>query len=357
MEILKLIYFSVFFFAVIVFIDLVVKFKRPFSLKFCFGILILAVGFASYVYSQNLNPTSFYFSIIILKAVVVSAFLNIFSILYFQKLKVFVYSLSVLLISFTIFSLYYNYRLNPVYSQNLIGQTMVIVRSDGLQLPFILKSIRLLLIATFFSTMIYILYMMTVKIKLNNIYYTKIRIWTIFVFGLSLSFLVPYLPIYVFRNNEFVGHLVSIHIYLYILFIIFYRPAFFNKAALKIHLGKIFNREKDFLIKETDFILHFYTNLYFLDQDASLEHFAKKIDIKGDDLYKFIYNNYNMTFNDLINKNRIQYFIDIINNPKYQNYTIDALAREAGFSSRQHLYKPFKKFHGGIPSDIIEASI
>jgi AraC-like DNA-binding protein len=62
-----------------------------------------------------------------------------------------------------------------------------------------------------------------------------------------------------------------------------------------------------------------------------------------------------MTFNDLINKNRVDYFIDIIHNPKYLNFTIDALAREAGFSSRQHLYKPFKKFHGGNPSDIVEA--
>jgi AraC-like DNA-binding protein len=62
-----------------------------------------------------------------------------------------------------------------------------------------------------------------------------------------------------------------------------------------------------------------------------------------------------MTFNDLVNKNRVDYFIDIIHNPKYLNFTIDALAKEAGFSSRQHLYKPFKKFHGGNPSDIMDA--
>ena len=61
-----------------------------------------------------------------------------------------------------------------------------------------------------------------------------------------------------------------------------------------------------------------------------------------------------MTFNDLVNMNRINYFIDIVNTPKYKNYTIDALAKEVGFSSRQHLYKPFKKFHGGNPSDIID---
>jgi AraC-like DNA-binding protein len=77
--------------------------------------------------------------------------------------------------------------------------------------------------------------------------------------------------------------------------------------------------------------------------------------VGSNDLYKFVYYKYNMTFNDLVNKHRVEYFIDIIHNPKFLNYTIDALAKEAGFSSRQHLYKPFKKFHGGNPSDLIDS--
>jgi len=48
---------------------------------------------------------------------------------------------------------------------------------------------------------------------------------------------------------------------------------------------------------------------------------------------------------------------EIVQDPAYQNFTIDALAREVGFSSRQHLNKPFKKFHGGNPSDLIDATI
>ena len=72
-------------------------------------------------------------------------------------------------------------------------------------------------------------------------------------------------------------------------------------------------------------------------------------------LVNFIAKKYDMSFSDLVNKNRVDYFIDIIHNAKYLNFTIDALAKEAGFSSRQHLYKPFKKFHGGNPSDIMDA--
>ena len=139
--------------------------------------------------------------------------------------------------------------------------------------------------------------------------------------------------------------------------IVFYRPNFLNRSALKISLGENFNREAEFMISELDFINEFYTKMYFKQNEASLENLAKILKISSNDLYKFVYFKYSMTFNDLINKNRVDYFIDIIHNPKYLNFTIDALAREAGFSSRQHLYKPFKKFHGGNPSDIVEAVV
>ena len=62
-----------------------------------------------------------------------------------------------------------------------------------------------------------------------------------------------------------------------------------------------------------------------------------------------------MTFSNLVNKSRVDYFIELVRSPKYTNYSIDALAKEAGFNSRHHLYKPFRKFHGGTPSDFISS--
>jgi AraC-like DNA-binding protein len=355
MEFVKTLYFAVFFFSVIVLVDLLIKFKRPLLLKLCFASLIVPVGFASFIYSQNLHPTTFYLYVILSKAIVASAFLNVFSILYFPKFKSLVLSLSLLLIGFTLFSLYYNFNFNPEYVNQLKGQTIVVVRDEGLKVPLVLKIIRALLILSFFIMMIYFLYMITLKFKLNNIYFDKIKKWTVLVFGLSISILILYLPIPIFRTNEIVGHSISVYIYMYILLLVFYRPLFLNRSALKISLGESFNREADFALSELDFINEFYTKLYFTNNDASLDHLAKILKISSNDLYKFVYYKYSMTFNDLVNKNRVDFFIDIIHNPKYLNYTIDALAKEVGFSSRQHLYKPFKKFHGGNPSDIVDA--
>ena len=357
MDLVKSLYFAVFFFSVIVFVDLIIKFKRPLLLKACFAVLVISIGTASFVYSQNDHPIEFFFYIILMKALVASAFLNIFSILYFPKFQPLVLSLSIALIGFTIYSMYYNYTYNPDYLSQLKGQTIVIVRDEGLHVPFIFKFVRFILILSFFMTLIYFLYMMTAKFKLNNIYFDKIKRWTIFVTILSVSILILYLPISIFKHNDRIGHFISIYIYLYIILLVFYRPNFLNRSALRISLGESFNKETDFAISELDFINEFYTKLYFTNNEASLEHLAKILKISSNDLYKFVYYKYSMTFNDLVNKNRVDYFIDIIHNPKYLNYTIDALAKEVGFSSRQHLYKPFKKFHGGNPSDIVDAVV
>jgi YesN/AraC family two-component response regulator len=59
-----------------------------------------------------------------------------------------------------------------------------------------------------------------------------------------------------------------------------------------------------------------------------------------------------MNFSDLINKSRIDYFINLIKSQKYKDYTIDALSEMTGFGTRQTLYRNFKKFHGGKPTDL-----
>ena len=95
--------------------------------------------------------------------------------------------------------------------------------------------------------------------------------------------------------------------------------------------------------------------MYYKNQTANLLDFSNIMGVCKDSLVNHIYFKYSMSFDNLINKNRINYFIDLIKQPENKNLTIDALSKESGFSSRQQLYKPFKKFHGGNPSDLLDA--
>ena len=85
-----------------------------------------------------------------------------------------------------------------------------------------------------------------------------------------------------------------------------------------------------------------------------MDHLAKQLHIPFEAFYNFIYTNYDFSFLDIVNKARVEYFMKIIKEEKYRGYTIDALAQESGFSSRHHMYPPFKKFHGGTPSSYIK---
>jgi AraC-like DNA-binding protein len=143
-----------------------------------------------------------------------------------------------------------------------------------------------------------------------------------------------------------------------LLLIILYRPSFINKNGSKISFGFLFNRNDFSLdIKQIDFNFNFYTNLYYKSKNANIEEFANIMGVNKDILFKYIYFNYSMSFEELLNKARVEYFVEIIKDIKFKNYTVEALALEVGFSSRQRFYQPFKKYHGGNPSDLIDILI
>jgi len=354
---LEKIFFAIFALSIVVFFDVLIKFKRPFILKYNFLLIIASIGFAAYVHSLDLYSTQYAFYIILAKTFISSAFLIIFSILYFPKFRTWVITISILLISFSFYSFYYNETYNPGYVLSLKAQTLVVIRSESLKLPLLFIFLRVILILSFASTFIYFLYKIINKFGMNNIYFDKIKVWTISIFVLIVLIILMYLPIPIIQNDFIAGYSISVFFYIYILFIILYRPTFLNKSSMKIAFGDSFKKHVDLMIKDIDFINHFFTYFYFTKPDASLDNFAAVLNVGSNDLYKYVYYKYNLTFNDLVNKQRVEYFIDIIHNPKYLNYTIDALAKEAGFSSRQHLYKPFKKFHGGNPSDLIDSIV
>ena len=355
MFLINQLYFSSFVFAIITFFDLLVKFKRPLILKLILLLLVACILTASFIHAQFTDITNFIFLFILFKAIIASAFMQIFSILYFPKFKLWVNFISIALISFTIFSFLYSVKYIPHYLANLKQQTIFFVVDESMKVPLFFKIIKPILMLSFFCTFIYFLYNITIKFNISNIYFDKIKSWTVSIFILIINILILYIPFPLFKTYPELGHYITFYLYLYILLVIFYRPAFLNKSALKISLGESFKKEAQFAVSELDFINEFYTKLYFTSKEANLEGIAQILNVSESELYRFIYNKYDMTFNDMVNKNRVSYFIDIVHNPKFKNFTIDALAKEVGFSSRQHLYKPFKKFHGGNPSDIIDA--
>ena len=114
-----------------------------------------------------------------------------------------------MLISLTIFSFYYNETYNPDYVNSLKTQTLVVVRTEKLALPLIFIFLRLLLIISFFTTFVYFLYKILSKLGMNNIYFDKIKSWTIAIFILIVAMLIMYLPFPALKDNLILGFYIS----------------------------------------------------------------------------------------------------------------------------------------------------
>ena len=53
-------------------------------------------------------------------------------------------------------------------------------------------------------------------------------------------------------------------------------------------------------------------SMRLLNPEASMEHMAKLLEQNTQDLFQFVYANYALGFNDLVNKHRLNYFIDLV---------------------------------------------
>ncbi len=221
----------------------------------------------------------------------------------------------------------------------------------------VLNLFRFFIISIVAIHTLYFWYVVYNKTNLNNIYFAKIREWTSYIVALMIFMLIANIAITFSVNRPFWVNCATIFMLFSVLLFVLKRPAFINKSAKKVALGHKFNQEVEVEINEIQFNLYFKEQRYYTKTEASLEDFSGVLKVKPAIISQFVQDTYDLSFNDLINKYRVNYFFEIVQDAAYQNYTIDALAKLAGFNSRQHLNKPFKKFHGGNPSDLLTTSI
>jgi AraC-like DNA-binding protein len=99
---------------------------------------------------------------------------------------------------------------------------------------------------------------------------------------------------------------------------------------------------------------HLSTSKPFLKQGYSLIQLSEETGIPRHHLSALLNKIYGIRFNDFINRYRVQYITQNMNDPKWPNLTLEGIAREAGFNSRTTFFNAIKKFTGLTPSDFLE---
>jgi AraC-like DNA-binding protein len=93
----------------------------------------------------------------------------------------------------------------------------------------------------------------------------------------------------------------------------------------------------------------------YLDPNISLHVFSNKIGVTAQILSAFLNEELDISFNDLINKYRVEEFKKLINQPENEVLTIIAVAKKCGFNSKSSFNRAFKKFIGTTPSDYFKS--
>lgn len=352
--------FSIIILGLIVVFDLIIKVKRPIQLKLCFlGITISILLFSIFRLFMPINIFTIS-AIGVIKLFFAISIINMFTYIYFNSFRKLVKVISFTFFVFTI--TYFSYILMnniPIegHNQNSWGTFYFTVdlHSYSLKIPLIFHILRAIFVFSTISILFYFCIQLLRTIDHNNQYFKKLRVFT---FSILCYFIIL---VILFISRIFITYSLNIYnvvsmffIQVFLLIVIMYRPEFLNRSGFKINILKEMFKSESLTIDKSTFSHLFFNQYYFKDKNANVADMAKLMMVSKIDLITYVQNDFGYSFDDLVNKNRIEYFIKLIKQPQFQNFTIDALAQESGFISRNSFYKPFKRFHGGNPSDLIE---
>ena len=221
----------------------------------------------------------------------------------------------------------------------------------------ILKILNLITNIFFISNLIYSIIKIYRNTDTINLYQRKIKKWAslliIFMFFSFGLIIMATLALISKKQILFSDYRTSLIILRFssILFIIF-RPRFIDEVGLPFSKG-IFQKYIGSGVSKQDFEFIFFSNNYYLNHDANMDDFSLKLNHSKHEVNEYIKSLNEGNLNDLVNKNRIIYFTNLLKEKKHESLTIESLAELSGFRSRKTMYNIFHKYHGMTPTEFI----
>jgi AraC-like DNA-binding protein len=93
----------------------------------------------------------------------------------------------------------------------------------------------------------------------------------------------------------------------------------------------------------------------FRKTGLTVSDLASMLEIPNHKLSDLFNNHYKLNFNTYINNLRVQYIKDRLEAGEWKQFTLEAIAQEAGFSSRNSFSLAFKRITGLTPSNYLNA--
>jgi len=324
-----------------------IKGGRNLSLmKLNFILVLVSITFASTI--DFVNEMGYKFDLFgaLVRVITTILIVNVFQIVANNKLPRIIIIIELFVFVFYFISILYGYRFTTVkegiYSFNFINISVINI--------FIFNP----------SIIIFMAFNLFKILKITdqtNLYQQKIKKWSVLLFIFFILVLVAIVASLLLYVNQitfkmFDSRLIYISNRFILILFIFLRPKFIDEIGVSylksspLAKGQISLQNFEFL---------FYFNQYFLKSDANLEDFSIMLNHTKSEVTEYIKKQTSDSFNELVTKNRINYFKELLKTKQHESFTIEALSEMSGFNNRQSMYNAFKKYEECSPSEYINS--
>ncbi len=93
----------------------------------------------------------------------------------------------------------------------------------------------------------------------------------------------------------------------------------------------------------------------YLNPNLNLGDLALMLEVRPQDLSQLLSNKLSTNFYSFVNKYRVERCKAMLKDPEYSNFSMEGIAKEAGFKSKSTFYARFKEFTGLTPLQYIES--
>jgi|APGre2960657444_1045066.scaffolds.fasta_scaffold14634_1 AraC-like DNA-binding protein len=206
------------------------------------------------------------------------------------------------------------------------------------------------------ASMYYNIFKIHKQVDKKNLYHLKIRNWSFFLLIIVISMVLWLITTFILYKYHIANlkpdtRVLNSMVYSLLLLFVLFRPRFIDEADFSYTISKFLPQQS--LINAKDFDFLFYFNHYYLQLDANIDDFALKLNHSKVEVLDFLKIQTTDSFTDLLNRNRIKYFTDLLKSKKQDSFTIEALSEMSGFKNRQTMYNTFNKYHNMTPSEFI----
>jgi len=163
------------------------------------------------------------------------------------------------------------------------------------------------------------------------------------------TILISYLTHYADGWRDFASYYAILTMIIFGIGYLLFKNPDFLKLIRKKYFGSTLT-EKDMLRIKKKIEHTFKTEQLFLDSNLSISALGKYINEKPHHVSQTFSIGISESFNDYVNKHRIEIAKERLHDSKYKNYKIEAIALDSGFNNKVTFYKAFTKFANLTPS-------